>query len=552
MNAMLGSIFAKTLREQRRALIIWSALVVLMLVAVYAGLSQVDLHQLGGLAQNRAYLFLNDAVATDTASGYVTWKYGFFFSLVLSIYALIIGSRLLRGEEARGALDIVLSTPRSRTNLLWEKVLAVAVCVLALGLAFAFGALLGAKGQHDPLSVGGALLAGINLSLLLFFYAMLALFISQYTRTAGVAAGITGALYALFFVLDGTGRAYPHLAWIQRLSPNFYYGRSKPLIPTYGTNWGAMALLLALGLLLLVGAVRIFIRRDIGAVALVPLLARRKTTKAAKPAAEIAHATRDPWLRSVLARTFRAAGPALGWWMLGVFLYATYGTGIAKSSEQQIRDLMQQSPALRQILGDSLLEAGSGFVSFVVFVIVSIAAALYALIRANEWPADQDNGRLDIVLSTPQPRWRVALQWYLTALIAFVLLALANAGGVLLGAALTHLTLDTGRVIGASLALVPPMALIAGAVYALGARLRATVDLEIVGAYLGIAFFMDLLRSSLHLPGWTQHLSIFTAYGTPIVNGINWIGAGAMLLLAALLLGIGLYLFQTGDVRHGG
>jgi ABC-2 type transport system permease protein len=382
---------------------------------------------------------------------------------------------------------------------------------------------------------------------------MLALFLSQYTRTAGAAAGITGALYALFFVLDGTGRAYPHLAWLQRFSPNFYYGRSKPLIPTYGTNWAAMALLLALGLLPLAGAVRIFPRRDIGAVARIPLLARRGAPKmATAPAAEIERAAHDPWLRSVLARSFRADGPALGWWMLGIFLYAAYGTGIAKSSEQQIRDLMQQSPALRQILGDSLLEASGGFVSFVVFVIVSIAAALYALIRANEWPADQDNGRLDIVLSTPQPRWRVAVQWYGTALVAFVLLALANAAGVLLGAALTHLTLDTGRVIAASLALVPLMALIAGAVYALGARLRATIDLEIVGAYLGIALFMDLLRSSLHLPGWTQRLSIFTAYGTPVVDGINWAGAGAMLLLAALFTGIGIYLFQTADVRQGG
>ena len=159
---------------------------------------------------------------------------------------------------------------------------------------------------------------------------------------------------------------------------------------------------------------------------------------------------------------------------------------------------------------------------------------------------------MDIVLSTPQPRWRVALQWYGTALVGFILLALANALGIIVGSAATGLTLDAGRVFAASLALVPPMALIAGAVYALGARLRSTVDLEIVGAYLGIAFFMDLLRSALKLPSWTQHLSIFTAYGTPIIDGVNWISVGVMLLLAALFTGIGVYLFQTGDIRQGG
>lgn len=551
---MLRSIFWKTLREQRWALLIWSALIVLMLVAVYAGLSQVDLSQFGNLLQNRAYVFMSDPVATNTAAGYVTFKYGFSFSLALSIFALIVGSRLVRGEEARGSLDVILTTPRSRRNLLRDKVLAAVVCVVVLGLAFAIGALLGASSQHDPYSVGGALLAGLNLSLLLFFYAMLALFVSQFTRTAGAAAGITGALYALFFVLDGTGRAYPRLALVQRLSPNFYYGLSKPLIPTYGTNLGAMALLFALGLALLVGTVVIFLPRDIGAVATLPLLRRQRegTTGTASPAAQIELAAHDPSLRSVPARLLRATGPALGWWLLGVFLYAAYGAGIVKSSEQQLRDALQGSPALTQLFGANLLQTDYGFVSLIVFLFVAIAAMLYALVRANEWPAEQDSGRLDMVLSAPQPRWRVALQWYGTALIAFVLLALAAAIGVIIGAAVTHLTLDTSRVLAASLSLVPPMALIASAVYALGARLRSTVDLEIVGAYLGIAFFVDLLRSTLHLPGWTQRLSVFTAYGTPIVDGVNWVAMTVMLLLAALFTAIGVWLFQTGDVRQGG
>ena len=548
---MLRSIFWKTMREQRWALLIWSGLVVLILVAVYASLSQIDVSQLGSLTQNRAYVFLNDPVATDTASGYVTFKYGFSFSLMLSIFAMLLGSRLVRGEEARGSMDLLLATPHSRKDLLREKVLATVVSVSVLGLAFGVGALLGEASQHDAPSAWGALLAGVDLSLLLFFYAMLALFISQYTRTAGTAAGATGALYAIFFVLDGTGRAYPSLAWVQRLSPNYYYGLSKPLIASYGTNFGAMALLLVLGLLLLTGSAVIFLKRDMGAVQTLPFR-RIHRNSAIFPDAQIARAAHNPWLRSIVARTLRAGGPGLGWWMLGVFLYAAYGAGIVKSSERQLRDAIAGSPAFTQLFGANLLATDYGFVSLAVFLIVSIAAMLFALIRANDWPANQDNGRLDIILSTPQPRWRVALQWYATALVGFILLALANALGIMVGAAATDLTLNVGRVLAASLALVPPMALIAGAVYALGARLRSAVDLEIVGGYLGIAFFMDLLRSALKLPHWTQQLSIFTAYGTPITDGVNWASVGVMLLLAALFTGMGVYLFQTGDLRQGG
>jgi putative exporter of polyketide antibiotics len=157
-----------------------------------------------------------------------------------------------------------------------------------------------------------------------------------------------------------------------------------------------------------------------------------------------------------------------------------------------------------------------------------------------------------MVLSTPHPRWQVALQSYLAAIIGFVLLALATTAGVLAAALVTHLAIDAGRVLAASLAFVPPMAVVASAVYALGARLRSGAVMGIVGAYLGLAFFMDLLRSFLNLPSWILHLSVFNAYGQPMLNGIDWTASITMLALAVLFAAAGIYLFQTGDLRQGG
>lgn len=551
---MLRSIFLKTIRDQRWSLLIWSALVVLILLASYAAFAQFDAGQLVVLARNPALTFFNDPVAVDTVGGFVTFRHGFFFSLALGIFAVLFGGRLLRGEEERGSLDLLLATPHSRAAVLREKALASAVIVLVLGAAVAVGALAGEASLGGPVGVGGALLAGLNLSLLLFFYAMLALFIAQYTRASGAAAGFAGGLYALFFILDGTARVYPGAAWVRYLSPNYYYGRSKPLIPDYGANVGAMALLLALGLLLLAGSAVIFAGRDIGGVARLPRFggSRGALAPTTPPDRQIARAAHDPWLWSVFLRALRATAPALGWWMAGIFLYAAYGTGITQSSAEQLQQAMRGSPALAQLLGANATSTTSGFLSFVVFLIVSIAAMLYALTRAANWPADHDNGRLDIVLSTPEPRWRIALRSYGAALVGFVLLTLACAAGIVVGAFATRLPLDTGRVFAAALALAPPMALIAAAVYALGARLRAGVTVGIVGAYLGVAFFAELFRSFLRLPGWVRQLSIFTAYGAPIVDGVNGVSVAVMLLLAALLVGIGVALFQTGDIRQGG
>jgi putative exporter of polyketide antibiotics len=96
------------------------------------------------------------------------------------------------------------------------------------------------------------------------------------------------------------------------------------------------------------------------------------------------------------------------------------------------------------------------------------------------------------------------------------------------------------------------MALVAGVVYALGARLRSNAVMSVVGGYLGVAFFLDLLWSYLGLPRWLHHLSLFSDYGRPMVDGVNWASSLVMLVLALIVAGVGACLFQTGDLRQGG
>jgi ABC-2 type transport system permease protein len=551
---MLRSVFTKTLREQRWTLLIWSLVLVVVMMVGYDSFNQIDPSQVESLVQNPAFKFLNDPVEVGTPSGLVTFRYGFFFSLLLGIFAVLLGGRLLRAEETRGSLELVLARPRGRRIVLLEKVAASAVILLILGVAYGVGAMLGEVLLDVPVTVAGGLLSGLNLSLLLFVYAMLALALSHYTRSSGAAAGIAGALFGLFFILDGTGRIYPGIHWIRWFSPNYYYDLSKPLITSYGSNVWAMLFLLALGLLLLAASLRLFERRDIGAVVPLPLLGRQaeREGEARTPETIIDETARDRWLRDVLARSLRAAGPALSWWALGIFLYAVYGAGITKSSGDQLRDVFRGSEELNKILGNDLLASNAGLISLFVFLLLNIVVLLYALVRANGWVSDQDNGRLDLLLSTPQPRWKVALQSYGATLIAFVVLALALAVGITIGAVATGLSLSLGKVFGASLALLPPMALVAGAVYALGARFRSNVVLSAVGGYLGLAYFFDLLWAYLGLPGWMHNLSIFSAYGTPVVDGVNWLASLVMFALAALATAVGIYLFQTGDLRQGG
>ena len=77
----------------------------------------------------------------------------------------------------------------------------------------------------------------------------MALLISQFTQERGPAAGWTAGLLLVFIVLDMVHRVVPSSEWISRLSPVYYYNLSKPLVPSYGANAGAMLALLALAAL---------------------------------------------------------------------------------------------------------------------------------------------------------------------------------------------------------------------------------------------------------------------------------------------------------------
>ncbi|HCJ34705.1 MAG TPA: hypothetical protein DHV65_10465, partial [Ktedonobacter sp.] len=71
-------------------------------------------------------------------------------------------------------------------------------------------------------------------------------------------SGLTGGLLLVFIVLDMVHRVIPNTEWLSRLSPVYYYNLSKPLVPGYGTNPGAMLVLLALSVLLSGAAVWLF------------------------------------------------------------------------------------------------------------------------------------------------------------------------------------------------------------------------------------------------------------------------------------------------------
>lgn len=202
---MFRNIWSKSLRDYRVAILGWGLGLGVMMVLGFIEATPTVIANFASLAS--LFHFLGDPYAIQTPQGFITFRWmGAFLPLLFSFWPILAGARLLRGEEERGTLDVLLSTPQPRTRLLLMKVGALLTALILIAICFTLGISLGETALQGHADIVRALLAGLNLALLAFFFGMLALLISQFTIGRGAAAGLASGILLLALLLDITGR----------------------------------------------------------------------------------------------------------------------------------------------------------------------------------------------------------------------------------------------------------------------------------------------------------------------------------------------------------
>src|SRR2546428_3318556 len=164
----LRSVYLKTLRDYRVPILGWGIgmgrVVVTPMASVATFLSTPQAReQLVGLAATFAWNA--DVVAVDTIGGYATFKIGIFIFLI-AVWPLLAASRMLRGEEDRGSLDMLLSLPRPRLAVALEKLSAMWTALLAMGLLIGLLTVAGGPKVGRNFNPGDCPLFGVYLALL--------------------------------------------------------------------------------------------------------------------------------------------------------------------------------------------------------------------------------------------------------------------------------------------------------------------------------------------------------------------------------------------------
>ncbi|HEV8697511.1 MAG TPA: ABC transporter permease subunit [Candidatus Limnocylindrales bacterium] len=520
-----GTIFAKTIRDSRRATLLVGGILGLILI----GVSRAIISEFSTAESREQIVNLVNAmppilqglagrpVNVDTLGGYISYKYGTFFPLVASLWSILALSGTLAGEARRGSLEFVAATPLTRRRIALQKlaghivvvVIAVAVIFVSIVVAGSFATLPG-----DEITVAAAAGYSIWLGLLALVAGSVAFAVAPFLGR-GAAIGIAGALTFAGFILNGYQFAIPELAPFANLT---WFGWTTNHLPLAGEyDWPSVALVGLAAVVLFAVGIEAFVRRDIGITTPVPT--------PSLPRALVG-------LRGPAGRTIGNNLPTALAWGLGLGIYGLLLAASAGSFVQQLG----ASPDFERLLGSIFpgidMDTVGGFLQLLFIQFGLVLAGLAAATLVGGWASDETSGRLELLLASPLARARWVVAGGLGILVGIAVFIAISMLGIAIGAASVGGDVPT-PVLG-TLALGLFAITMAGVGIAVGGLVRSGIAAPVVAVLTIATWFVAIIGPALKLPDVVQDLALSAHYGLPMVG--RWDAAG---IVASLVLAIG-------------
>ena len=537
----LGSVFAKTVRDSRRATLITAGVMALLFVGVSAAIvnefdtpaSRVELENIVNAVPPILQGLAGKVVNVGTLGGYLQYKYGVFFPLVVSLWSILALSGTLAGEAQRGSLEFVASTGRSRRRIAIEKLsghllaLSIAVLVAFLSIAYAGSAFAALPG--DEISVLSAFAYAIWLGLIALAGGALAFALGPFVGR-GAAAGIAGAVTFAGFIFNGYQAAVPELAPFANLT---WWGWTSNHVALAGHyDWASVILVAAVVAALIVVGIEAFARRDIGVTTALPAPSLPRPLLG---------------LRGPIGRAFSTnLGSALAWG-IGVGFFGLALGSAASGFMEQLQDSPQFIELLSSVFPNVDYGSAGGFLQLLFIEFGVILAGLAAASFVGGWASDETSGRLEMVLATPLSRIRWALSGGIGMLANVAVFVALTAAGIGIGVATTGS--DVGTPLLGSLVLGLYAAALVGIGHAVGGVLGTRLAATFVVVFVIVTWFIQLLGPLLGLPEFIRQLALTSHFGQPMVGVWDPVGIVAGLVLAIGGVLIGSWGFSRRDLR---
>ena len=267
---MSGVIFLHTLRHTWLQMVYWGAGLGLMALSTAALVPFFDSMKMVELLQGLPPILLAaagldaDLQVLATPEGIIT--VGFFgkFALIFAAYPVVMGMRVSANDEDSGVMEVLLSLPLPRWQVIAERFLAYSLSIVGVGALVYGGLWLGAQMVDVPLDMGRMAMVTFNVVPVLIFVLAFTALMAALLRRRRRALAVTTAFVVASFMLDTVaGIVGEGLSQTLRAFSFFSYYDPGGIVQN-GLNQGKTALVSALAALLALGTLLAFQRRDVG------------------------------------------------------------------------------------------------------------------------------------------------------------------------------------------------------------------------------------------------------------------------------------------------
>jgi len=257
------------------------AALALLIASLYDAALQMraQLEQLLDTMPSELMMFVGGVDRVFSPAGFLDTRFFSMMPLLLGVFAVLIGSGLIAGDEENGTLDLILAHPVRRFDLIIGRWLAFCAALLGI-LAMAWLGLIIAS-SFTSIKFGwlDIALPFVSLFGVLAWFGGLALLLSMIVPSRRLAASLTGLVLAASYFVTTFARISPNLNGLARWSPFTYYQGGGAL---EGFNTGDFVGLLFMSIIFVAIATWLFQRRNIRIAGeggwRLPLLKRRSQT----------------------------------------------------------------------------------------------------------------------------------------------------------------------------------------------------------------------------------------------------------------------------------
>jgi ABC-2 type transport system permease protein len=530
----MGSAIRFTLRQVRRSGFVWAGVIFVLMLSSAYGYQNLYPNP----AQRRVFaasIGSNSGFAAilgvphrpDTTGGFLAWRLSVLVAVVLGLWAMLLTTRVLRGEEDSGRWELLGSGAFTYSSLTSAVLVGIALVVLMPPAAGLLGMLLAAPYAH--VGVAGAIWMMLGQALCAMAFAAAAAVASQLFAPRSRATLASCGFLALAYLIRLIADSEPRLESLRWASPIGWLEQAR----IYDRNRVAVFLLFAVFITMCVGAALwMAARRDVGAAAFgASSRVRSRTLRSGNPFLDALRFLR---------------GSIVGWMSAIVFISFVLGL-VAPSAAKTIAD-SGITKQLSEFFGSFHITTAT----YIGLTFVIVIASLIALGPSAHLASARDeeaSGRLENVLAgrTSRRRWlwsRIAVGVLMAIVMALVAAAAGWTGQAAVGG-------DVGfdHLLAATAAYVP-LAFLFGAVGVAVFGFAPRLTQGLIATLVGLAVLIELVGEILQAPSWLLDLSPFFHLGRAPGEPARLLPALLMLSVSVVLAIGGVELFVHRDLAR--